>query len=71
MPIYEFICKKCGECFEKLVFATDEGRPLSCPACGNQKTERLMSSFSCGKRSLSGPSGLDTSSGCSPQGGFS
>jgi putative FmdB family regulatory protein len=71
MPIYEFICKKCGEGFEKIVFASDDGKPLPCPACGSQKTERLMSSFSCGKSSLSGASGLGTSAGCSTQGGFS
>lgn len=71
MPIFEFICKKCGQCFEKLVFASDEEKALPCPSCGDLKTERLMSSFSCGRSSTTGATGLDSSTGCSPQGGFS
>ena len=35
MPIYEYVCKKCGKEFEVLVFNKDE-KP-ECPACGAKK----------------------------------
>ena len=71
MPIYEFICRQCGQEFEKIVFVSDEGKTFSCPSCGNRKTEKLMSGFSCGKRSASGSTGFDKANTCSQQGGFS
>ena len=69
MPIYEFKCNKCGNCFEQLVFASDGDSPQECPQCGKEDTCRVMSSFSCG----SGGSGGSLSSGCSHShsGGFS
>lgn len=42
MPMYEYICEKCGNEFEMLVFKSDE--PL-CPSCGNEKPTKKMSSF--------------------------
>ena len=69
MPIYEYKCKKCNNCFEQLVFASDGDEAPPCPSCGAHDTCRLMSSFSCS----SGSDGLGSaaSSGCSPTGGFS
>jgi len=63
MPIYEYICEKCGNEFEMLVFKSDEP---ACPSCGNTKPTKKMSSFgfSVGfkfKSSSTGSSG----SGCS------
>ncbi|MFH1489650.1 MAG: zinc ribbon domain-containing protein [Pseudomonadota bacterium] len=70
MPIYEFRCSKCEQCFEKLVFASDGGSAPTCPSCGGGDTHRLMSSFSCGTGNSG--SGLgNASAGCSPSGGFS
>ena len=43
MPIYEYVCKKCGNEFEVLVFNKDE-KP-ECPACGAKKPTKKMSSF--------------------------
>ncbi|MDR0816860.1 MAG: zinc ribbon domain-containing protein [Desulfovibrio sp.] len=40
MPLYEYICKKCGLEFEELVFG---GVTPTCPNCGLDKTRRLMS----------------------------
>lgn len=59
MPIYEFICEKCGTEFELLVYKSDEP---ACPSCGNKEPTKKMSSFgfSVGykfKSSLSGSSG--------------
>jgi putative FmdB family regulatory protein len=50
MPIYEFVCRKCNNDFEELVFKQDEKVP--CPSCGSEKVERRMSvcAFSGGGR---------------------
>ena len=45
MPIYEYKCKECEACFEKLVFAGDEA-PVECPGCGTRQVEKLMSCVS-------------------------
>jgi putative FmdB family regulatory protein len=42
MPIYEYICEKCGNEFEMLVFKSDEPE---CPCCGDMKPTKKMSSF--------------------------
>jgi putative FmdB family regulatory protein len=44
MPIYEFECDECGERFEDLVAAG--AAAIVCPACGSERTRRLMSSVS-------------------------
>jgi len=41
MPIYEYKCKTCDNCFEKLVFSEDE--EICCPSCNGRKTKKLMS----------------------------
>ncbi len=43
MPIYEYQCQSCHHCFEKLVFAADESAMETCPQCGENKVEKLMS----------------------------
>lgn len=61
MPIYEFLCKKCGAQFEALVALGGE-KNVSCRNCGNKGLEKLISSFGIG----GGSSKLKTSSsGCS------
>jgi putative FmdB family regulatory protein len=40
MPIYEFDCAGCGECFEELVGA-DATPP--CPSCGSRDVRRRIS----------------------------
>jgi putative FmdB family regulatory protein len=42
MPIYEFQCRACGHGFETLVRGSEQP---SCPTCGSQDIERLLSSF--------------------------
>jgi len=41
MPIFEYVCKRCKNQFEELVFGQDE--VAVCPSCGSTKTEKLMS----------------------------
>jgi putative FmdB family regulatory protein len=42
MPIYEYLCRKCGNRFEELV-SIHVQNPLPCPKCGSGDTEKLMS----------------------------
>jgi putative FmdB family regulatory protein len=68
MPIYEYRCCCCKQCFETLILRSDEPPPV-CPHCGAEQVERLLSSFACG----SSPGSLDTptaAAGCG-SGGFS
>ena len=43
MPIYEFRCLECKDLFELLVMKSSEEDELSCPHCGAQHFERVMS----------------------------
>jgi len=45
MPIYEYKCEKCNNCFEKLVFASDD-EDVACPCCGTKKVKKLLSGAS-------------------------
>ena len=40
MPIYDFKCRACGHRFEELVKV---GQTPSCPSCGRDDLERLVS----------------------------
>ena len=42
MPIYEFVCSKCGEEFEDLVPMNDPS--TECPSCGSTRARRQMPS---------------------------
>ncbi|MCX8109923.1 MAG: zinc ribbon domain-containing protein [Syntrophorhabdaceae bacterium] len=42
MPIYEYICDKCGNEFEVIVFRDEK---QSCPRCGAENPTKKMSSF--------------------------
>jgi putative FmdB family regulatory protein len=44
MPVYEFECEGCGSRFEDLVSSSAER--LVCPACGSERTRRLLSPVS-------------------------
>jgi len=57
MPIFEYVCKRCKNQFEELVFGQDE--VAVCPSCGSTKTQKLMS---CCRSKTSGPGGGDDAS---------
>ena len=42
MPMFDFVCAKCGEKFEELAAASDTTTP-PCPKCGAKQTERQLS----------------------------
>jgi putative FmdB family regulatory protein len=45
MPLYEYKCQKCGEEFEKLSKTSQADESKTCPKCGSQESERLVSIF--------------------------
>jgi putative FmdB family regulatory protein len=45
MPIYEYICKDCGERFETLRAMKDADAPMACQNCNSQHTSRMLSVF--------------------------
>jgi putative FmdB family regulatory protein len=53
VPIYEFECADCGNCFEDLVGADVTG--LSCPCCGGTRARRLLSPVAPPTRQPRGP----------------
>jgi putative FmdB family regulatory protein len=68
MPLYEFLCRKCGHRFEELLTSAEaEAGKVPCPACGSKRVEREFSAFATGSGGTGGmPAG---GSGCGP-GGF-
>lgn len=44
MPVYEYECQGCGECFDKLVRSMHQApREVTCPACAGTEVRRLIS----------------------------
>jgi putative FmdB family regulatory protein len=52
MPLFEFMCDKCGEIFETLVLGSET---VECPKCKNKNVIKQFSSFAA----------MSSSSGCS------
>ncbi len=46
MPLYEYRCTQCGECFEIRQSIGEDGTNLHCPKCKAGKPTRLISTFS-------------------------
>ncbi len=63
MPIYEYQCRKCGNVFEKIQIGKGEEERMTCPSCGADHPEKVLSSFS--------SKGSESSSSCGPAGGSS
>ncbi|NIM96834.1 MAG: hypothetical protein GTO24_01740 [candidate division Zixibacteria bacterium] len=64
MPIYEFICKKCGKHFETLVSIGGE-KSVSCISCGSHSIQKLVSSFGIGGGSSRLSASSDACTTCS------
>ena len=60
MPIFEFVCKECGQPFEDLIFGTDI-KGVVCPASGSEQVQKQLSTFA----SVSGGDGASLSLGSS------
>ncbi len=48
MPLYDYLCRECGNTFEKLRSMKDADAGVECPECHSLKVERLLSTFSSG-----------------------
>jgi putative FmdB family regulatory protein len=46
MPLYEYRCTQCGECFEVRQSIGGDGTNLNCPKCKAGKPIKLISTFS-------------------------
>ncbi len=66
MPIYEYKCKNCGNCFERIVFPSDDENSFCCDKCGKKELQKVVSAFSC-----LGSDGDSGNAGCAPGKGFS
>lgn len=60
MPIFDFICAKCGHEFEALVMGSE---PPSCPECGGKKLKKQPSALA--RQSKGGGNGGSGCAGCS------
>jgi putative FmdB family regulatory protein len=47
MPIFEYVCRKCGHQFEALV---QNSNTVECPSCQSRKLEKQLSVFSAGTK---------------------
>ena len=66
MPIYEYQCEDCNNCFESIVFGNEQP---NCPSCNGENVNRLMSAcsfFSKGSQgqTVKAPAGSSSCSGC-------
>jgi len=57
MPIYEFKCLKCNDCFEILFTSAQETAELKCAKCDSKDVERVLSSTNFSVSSGSGSAG--------------
>jgi putative FmdB family regulatory protein len=57
MPIYEYVCEKCGHKFEKLVRSMNSTETFACPKCSAKKTQRQFSAFAVGADSAPSSTG--------------
>jgi putative FmdB family regulatory protein len=57
MPIYEFKCLKCNECFEILFTSSQETAEMKCSHCDSLEIERVLSSTNFSVASGSGGTG--------------
>jgi len=48
MPIYDFVCADCSECFEELVKSSSDSAGVSCSKCGSARVERQLGVFAAG-----------------------
>jgi putative FmdB family regulatory protein len=43
MPIYDYRCQDCGKTSEILLHEVNNAKLITCPLCGSQRMERLLS----------------------------
>jgi len=48
VPLYEYLCRGCGERFEVLQRLGASGDEVPCPRCGEARPQRVLSTFAAG-----------------------
>jgi len=66
MPLYEYVCPKCGQSFEKLVSFASADRPQSCPSCGHDKAAKQISRVAAHAFASGSSAGSSAAASCSP-----
>ncbi len=64
MPLYEFVCQKCGKRFERLVAAGKE-KDVVCDGCGSGEVQKMISCFGIGGGSNKIKASASSCSSCS------
>jgi putative FmdB family regulatory protein len=64
MPMFEFICRKCSEEFEELVFSSHE--TVDCPSCGSDDVTKKVSVVAFKSSGRFVASSGSSCSGCTP-----
>ena len=52
MPIYDYVCRSCGEKFDALRKLKDDDRDVECPRCHEKNASRAVSLTAADPRSL-------------------
>jgi putative FmdB family regulatory protein len=67
MPMYGFVCQRCGEQFEEWVRSATAVDTVTCPACDGQEVDRQLSRIApIGRSGSSRP--VASSANCAPTG---
>jgi len=66
MPVYEYVCNKCGEKFDRLVRASAD-QDAECPECHSRDVRKVFSVF--GMANPGGQRSAALTNSCAPSGG--
>ncbi len=71
MPVYEYVCSKCGHEFEELILSVSARDKVPCPQCGGRKVTRQLSVFAAPEAESPAPAGpaMGPCGGCGMAGG--
>lgn len=67
MPLFEFVCVRCGTSFEQLVRSSGT-QEVTCPKCKGTRVQKQMSGFAVKGTSASRGAGTPAAA-CAPGGG--
>lgn len=70
MPMFEYVCRACGERFEEIRSRDLEQPAPVCPACGSEQVIKLFSSFASPSTGSSAGSAASGSPSCGGSGRF-
>ena len=71
MPLYEYVCRRCGHEFEELVKSISSREEVACPSCGTTGADRQLSLFAAREGGSAAPlptGGASCGQCCGPDG---